>query len=254
MATTTTENHKGLHWIAIIAVAGLALVCFASVIDNQAAVVSMDSQRNILTSTGTHVLEVAPDQAIIRLEIITNGTTAKEASDENRVLSAQVMTALLGQGLNKEDIETLNVYLNKATRWDPKEQQYTELGYEQRTTLKLTVRDLTKVGTILDTAIANGANSVQDISFELQPATQTRYKEQALTDATRVAVQKARILARAADAELGRVTSVSENSYNYVPYVYNTRDVAEKGADASTPINPQKVSISVSVTVSYELE
>ncbi len=256
MASTTTEgNHKGLHWIAVIAVAGLALVCFATVMkENTAAVVSLDGQRNVLTSTGTHVLEVVPDQAVILLDVNTNSSTAKEASDQNRILLNQVMASLRAQGIAESDIETTNVYLNKASRWDSKSQEYVELGYEQRTTLKVTVKDLAKAGTVLDAAISAGANGVQDISFELQPATENRYKQQALTDATKVATQKARILADAADTELGRVTSVSENSYNYVPWVYNAKQIEADAAITPTPINPQKVSISVSVTVSYELE
>ena len=130
-------------------------------------------------------------------------------------------------------------------------------GYQQITTIKITTKKLDAVGDVLDAAVQAGANSVQDVSFSLTPESEATYKEQALASAAKVAKSKAQTLASASGATLGRITSLSENSYNVQPYYYNTRSVAMDASAGSekapTPISPEKVSLSVSVTIGYEL-
>ena len=252
MATIQEPQGKNtpLLWIAVFAVAGMAVVCLAAISNNGAP----DTNRNVLTVSGTHVIEVAPDQAVLMVGVLTNDSTAQGASSENSAILQRVIAALTAQGIAAADIETTSVYLNKNQEWDYKNQVYLDRGYQQTTMLKVTVKKLDMTGAVLDAAVAAGANQVQDISFELQSQTEERYKQQALTDATKVATTKAQVLASAAGTRLGDVTNIAENSYNYVPYMYNTKQIAADGAGAPTPISPQKVTLSVSVTVSYELK
>jgi uncharacterized protein YggE len=167
------------------------------------------------------------------------------------------MEAIRSQGISDSDIETTDVVLAKNQQWDPKTNTYQDLGYRQTTTMRVTINDLSKVGAVLDAAVAGGANNVQDVAFQLKPETEAKYKQQELAAATKVATQKAAILADAAGTRLGKLVSLTEQSYNYVPWMYNAKNAlaaADGGATvAPTPINPQKVSISVSVSLAYEL-
>lgn len=243
--------------LAIIAVLGVVVV--SSFQASQPITVNTGDQspdRNILTVTGTHELQVAPDQATITFSVITDDMSAKVASQENSDLMNAIVTALRAQGVAASDIETINIYLTKLTEWDYNRQRNIDKGYQQTATVKVTTKNLDGVGAILDAAIGAGANNVQDVAFSLTPTAEATYKEQALTEAAQVAKTKAQTLASASGASLGRITSLSENSYNYQPYYYNTRSVmmADAGAEkAPTPISPEKVSISVSVSIGYEL-
>ena len=263
MAIETPSNNgtnKALVVLAVIAVIGIIAVSSFKA----AAPVTINSgpqspDRNILTVSGTSDMKVAPDEAVIQLQVVTNDSTAKGASSQNQVLLNKVMSALKAQGLEDKDIETTNVYLNKLTEWDYKNMVQVDKGYQQQTSLKVTIKDLKKVGDVLDAAVQAGANSVQDISFELQPATEQAYKKQALAAAASSAKDKAQTLADASGAHLGKITALSENSYNVIPYYYGLQqkalsmDSAGSVAAPSTPINPQQVSLSVSVSLSYEL-
>jgi uncharacterized protein YggE len=243
------EGSKFVGAIALIAVIGLVVVAAL-----RSGGEERQQQQDLLTVSGTHVLEVAPDQAVMTLQVLTNGTVAKDVSAENRQLLTQVMVALKAQGLADSDIETTGVLLSRWTEWDPKSQAMVDKGYQQATTLKVTVTDMEKVGSILDAAVNAGANSVQDISFELKPETEQRLKQQALADATADATAKAKTLATAAHARLGKVASLSENSY-IQPWIYNSKAMMDSGAGAApTPISPEKVTIQVSVSMAYELE
>jgi hypothetical protein len=256
----TEQNRTGTLPLVIAALAVLGLVAVALLRPPAPISVTTGPQspdRNILTVTGTHELEVAPDEAALTLEVVTRYPTAAQASDMNRDLMGKVVAAIKAQGIKDAEIETTNVYLQKVQEWDYERQRSVDKGYEQRTTIRVTVKDLTNVGSVLDTAVAAGANSVQDIEFRLTPESQTKYKEQALAEAAKTAKGKAETLARASGATLGRITSLSENSFNYQPWYANSRavmafDVA--GAEkAPTPINPEMVTITVSVSIGYEL-
>lgn len=234
----------------LVAIVGLVIVGFA----RQDSGSPWEQQRQLSVS-GTHELDVAPDKATVAFQVMTRGKEAKDVSAENKALLQQVMAALEAQGVAKGDIETTGVTLQRWTEWDGKEMTSIDKGYEQFTTLKVTTTDLDKVGAILDAAIGAGANSVQDVTFGLKSETEERYKQQALQAAAKAAKEKAQLLASASGAELGDLTSVSENSY-VQPYYYNTR--SEMAFDAAvavpTPISPQKVTIQASVNLGYELE
>jgi uncharacterized protein YggE len=254
------KNPGGLLVVlAIVAVLGVIVVSSMQAIRPITVNTGPQSpDRNILTVTGTHEMEVTPDMAELTLEVVTRYPTAARASEVNRETLQAVVAALKAEGVADDEIETVNVYLQKVQEWDYENQRTVDRGYEQRTTLRVTTSDLTNVGAILDAAVGAGANSVQDIAFTLTPEKQTQVKEQALAAAAQTAKGKAETLARASGATLGRITALSENSYNYQPWYANSRavmalDVA--GAEkAPTPISPENVQVTVSVTIGYELQ
>lgn len=253
MATDTQS--KFLWAIVLIMAALVALVAFKSSTPISVNT-SPQPQQDLVTVSGTHQMDVAPDQAVMTFQVQTRGTDAKSVSSQNGQLMNAVMAALKAQGVSTDQIETTGVLLDRWTEWDQQQQKTVDKGYQQTTTIKVTLTDLTKVGPVLDAAVNAGANSVPGISFELQPATEQQYREQALKDATLAAKSKAQTLASAAGISLGKVASLNENS-NIVPWIYNTKAVmagaALDSAAAPTPISPQKVTVSATVSMAYEI-
>ncbi len=249
------EQHMNswLVGLAVIAVLGVILV---AVVKTTAPITIDNSyQDDVLSVSGTKQLEVPPDQAVIILQVVTDSMRAKDASTENKALLTKVMVAIEGQGVKSEELETVGVTLEKVTEWDPKTQMSVDKGYRQTVSLKVTLSDLDKVGAVLDAAVNAGANSVQSVSFRLKPATEERYKQEALKAAAQIARDKATLLADASGATLGKLSSVSENSY-VTPYYYNSKvsyDMVAAEEMGSTPISPEKVSLTASVNLNYEL-
>ncbi len=246
------ESKASQAWIvALVAVIGLVVVAAIAVNGHK------DQQQDLVTVTGTSQMDVAPDQAVMVFQVQTNGTDAKDVSAQNKQLLQQVMAALDAQGIPKEKIETTGVTLQRRTEYDGTLRRMVDRGYQQVTTVKVTVEDLTKVGPVLDATINAGANAVQDVSFELKPATQERVKQQVLADATKAAKTKAQILADAAGARLGGIAQLSESSY-IRPMTYNVKTVMDMAGgmaeSAPTPISPQQVTVEASVSMAYELK
>jgi uncharacterized protein YggE len=255
----TPENKSSWMILVIAAIAILAVAAVSLTKQTPPVTVYGGDQaadRNILSVTGTHELSVAPDEAEITFSVVTRNDNAATASSENAQRMNAVIAAIRAEGIAASEIETTNVYLNKVTEYDYELRKSVEKGYEQRATVRVTVKDLTKVGAVLDAAVQNGVNDINDVAFTLTPESQTRYKEEALTQATKTAARKAQTLADASGATLGRITSVSENSFGYQPYYANSKTVMamDMAESAPTPISPEQVSMSVSVSIAYELQ
>ena len=75
-----------------------------------------------------------------------------------------------------------------------------------------------KVGKIVDIAVTNGANQINNINFGLSEEKEQEYKKQALAEATKNAKSKAETIAQSLDVKLGKIKSVSESSFRYMPY------------------------------------
>ena len=204
---------------------------------------SMDN--NAITSSATGELLVTPDRVEISLSVQT--INAKIMND--------VMNALKSSGIPKDQLKTTGYYIypiyedNSNNLFSKKVKTYQVIN-----TLVITLKDNSRAGDLIDTAVANGANQVNYISFMLAPETEQSYRSVALTKA----VQQTRADANAAAAALGvNITGVKEAviGSSLPPVVYDTTRSLKMSGGAGpampTPITPGDVKVSASVTVSY---
>jgi uncharacterized protein YggE len=112
--------------------------------------------------------------------------------------------------------------------------------------VRLTVRDVKRLGDILDQAIALGANQINSIGFDVSNAETLR--DQARKQAMENARRRAELYAQAAGAQLGPVLQIAEGGAEFAP-VRRERAVLQ----ASVPIEPGTRRLEVSVQVTYEL-
>ncbi len=124
------------------------------------------------------------------------------------------------------------------------------LTYSVSNTLRVRVRDLTKIGTVIDAAMAAGANNVQDVTFDLTNPGSVR--QQSLVQALKNAESKARLVASTLHAKLGKVISVTANEASAPMPEYSTMATMRAEA-APTPIVPGEVPVATSVTVVYSI-
>ena len=213
-----------------------------------------DSQRNTLTVTGSAEITVSPDQAIAYVSVISEKKTAKDAQTANRDVANGVIDALKKWGVNASDIETQTYSLDKIQEWDSNNNRYIEKGYRLTHTLKVTTKRINDVGDLIDTSVNAGANGVDSITFSLTNEAEKKALNEVLSKAAVEAKDKAGRLADASGVALGRVASVTEQG-NYVPIYYNTANMKLDSMAASpTQISPQKVDVSGSVQMVYEIK
>jgi uncharacterized protein YggE len=203
-------------------------------------------QQRTITVTGSAQLSVAPDEAVVSLGVRTQAQGAQDALDQNNAKMQRVLDALRTLGLGDADLATSNIDL--SPRYDNNGQ--TIVGYDASNTVEATVHDLSKVGRVIDSGVAAGANIAGGISFRTSDS--NKGVANALANAVTDAKTKADAMAAAADAAVGNVLTINEQGPNQ-PQPYFAERVAYAAADSSVPVETPTIEREVTVTVTWQL-
>ncbi|MBV6397438.1 MAG: 26 kDa periplasmic immunogenic protein [Anaerolineales bacterium] len=206
-----------------------------------------------LSITGVGQVSLTPDIAYIYLGVHTEMASASEAVAENNIQTQKVIAALKKMGVEAKDIRTTNFSIWPSQNYGP-DGMPLELKYAVDNTVYVTVRDLAKLGDLLDSVITAGANTVNSIAFDV--ADKTAAMKEARDMAVKNAQEQAQELAAAAGVKLGDITSIS--FYDTLPYPvfdgYGKGGGGGAEAALAVPIQPGQLTITVSVSMSYEIK
>jgi uncharacterized protein len=159
----------------------------------------------------------------------------------------QVIAAIRALGVAEADIRTvgLNLYPQYANNSPGK-----IVGYSISEQLQVTVRDLDKVGDVVDVATGKGATDVGGVSFEL--ADPDAAMNQARAAAVAAARTSAEAMAAAGHVTLGAVVAMTDVN---VSAPYPMLMAAGKAADGSvaTPVQPGTQEVTAQVTVVFAI-
>lgn len=202
------------------------------------------AMEKLVTVTGEATVAVAPDAAVIRIGVTSQDKTAREASEANAKQMTAVLAAIKETGIADRDIQTSRLSLQP--QYDANKSGNARLtGFQASNQVTVRIRDIDKLATVLDRAIASGANEMSGIEFVISE--QSKMLDQARDDAIADARRKAELYAKAAAARIGNVVSISEEGPAPQP-----RPMQAMRAGA-VPIAPGEQTLRAIVTVSYEL-
>jgi hypothetical protein len=210
-------------------------------------------QMRTINVGGEGTVYVTPDLAYVNIGVTTQGDTVTEALDANTAAAQGIRASLKELGVEDKDIQTsgFNIYPNQDYGPDG---TIVRSYFTANNTVYVTVRDLEKLGAILDRSVRNGANTINSISFDITD------KEKALSEARAKAMQNAEVQAEeaatAAGAELGPVQNISlyTNSAPTPMYYDGKGGGAADMASMPVPIATGQMTVSVSTNVTYELK
>ncbi|MHB9149045.1 MAG: SIMPL domain-containing protein [Thermoleophilia bacterium] len=207
-----------------------------------------------ITVSGEGVIKAGPDEAILTIVVETDAAEAPLALDANSTQMTKVLDRLKAEGLDETSLQTSNVAVYPNRRWNPQTGQETVEGYRAQNSIRVTLTDLTKVGSIFSAATEAGANNISGPEWRL--AEDSAAVSQALDKAYASARAKAETLAKAAGLSLGDVLTIQESSVSMPPIVYGSRqglDMAAAEALKEAPINPMDIEVRGSVTLTFRL-
>lgn len=199
--------------------------------------------------SGSGSVFVDPDTAVLSLGVSLREDTAQEARDRVSELTDALVGSLKDNGIDDDDIQTTTFNLNAEYDYRGDEQRL--LGYRLTHTLSVKVRDLQRVGEVLDDTVDEVGDDVQinGISFTVDEPDQ--FLSAARADAMAQAKAKAEELAELGERELGKAILISEGAVNPPPVFYNERlSLADAGG---TSIQTGQLELSVNVQVTYEM-
>lgn len=207
-----------------------------------------------ITITGEGEVNAAPDIAYVETGVVTEGKTAAEALSANTKAMNDVFKGLGEAGIEKKDMQTsqFSVYpVYEQVKNDDNRPQTPKIGgYRVQNQLTVTVRDLTKLGGILDKVVSLGSNQLSGIRFSIdKPDTLV---DEARKDAVKNALQKAKLYAGAAGVSLGEIMSISENGTSMPQPVYMKSYAAMERADVPVASGEQTLTASVTLVIKID--
>jgi uncharacterized protein YggE len=209
-----------------------------------------DTPKRFISLSGTGAIKTTPDKVDISTGVTSQAPTAKEALAKNTAAMANVIDTLKSQGLDPKDIQTTNFSVQPLYEERKEGRSPAIIGYQVTNSVRITVRDIGRLGAILDEVVSLGANDVGSIEFGV--AEPEAMKDEARKLAVANAIANAKIYADTAGVKLGKVLTISEEEGGYVAR-YAAPAPMEMSAKA-VPIEAGTTTVETRVRVTFELE
>ena len=192
---------------------------------------------------GTAESRIVPDRATLTLSVETRGAGAAAAASANARLQGAVLDTLAKLGFRAPEVSTQR--FNVAPNYEAGPQGRTQDGYLARNSVIVRMSDLTRIGPVIDAALARGATGVGNLEFASSAA------DSVTRVATRLAAEKARAQAEAIASALGGElgprlhATTAANEVRFAAAAAGSRL-------GSTPITPAEVVIAASVLTRWQ--
>jgi uncharacterized protein YggE len=192
-----------------------------------------------------------PDLATVNIGVSTQARTAVEAMRQNAQRMNATVATLRAQGIAERDIQTSGVSLGAQYAYE-NNQPPRLTGYQASNTVTVQVRELARLGPLLDAVVAAGSNQINGIGFGLQNPRAA--EDTARREAVRAVAAKAALYAEATGLRLVRLVNLSESGgYTPTPPPRPMYRMAVAEVAAPTPVAPGELRVRVDVTAVYEL-
>lgn len=194
-----------------------------------------------VTTAATAEVRRPPNYAVVQVGITAVESTAAEATAQVGTIQLALLSQLAKLGFPADSLPT--------TRYSVARQRASEadsaLGFEARTSMRVVVTDLNRVGAVVDAAVMAGANDIPAIEFEIDDPRSAR--DEALRAAIAEATHEAEVIALAAGGRLGELLEVSTGR------LYRSYGGRGFSVDQSIPvaITPDDVVITASVSLRW---
>lgn len=214
---------------------------------------SSTPQTRTLSAYGNGEVYLVPDLAYVYVGVRVDADDVATALNKNNVQSQQVAEAVKGFGVETKDIQTSNFNVYPMTDYNPNG-EVSRKYYVVENTINITVRDLSKLGSLLDAVVRSGANTINGITFDVEN------KDEAMAQARDAAIEKARQqadgIAKAAGVTLGKLQNVSISSSGSTVPVYEGKGggAAYNAPSSTVPVSAGQLLISVDAYLTYEIK
>jgi hypothetical protein len=164
----------------------------------------------------------------------------------------QILATLRSMKIAETDIQTSNFQISPRYDYGPNNQGPPKItGYEVSNQLAVTVRDLPKLGGLLDDIVRVGSNQISSVAFSF--ASPEQYEDEARVRAVADARHKAGVFAAASGVQLGAIQTISESGTITPPVPIYAKQMRAEAA-SPVPIAAGESVIQSRVTIVWEIK
>jgi uncharacterized protein YggE len=215
----------------------------------QAQAPSLPPDATLLSVSSQAEARRAPDIATVSAGVVTQAADGNAAMRQNAEQMNRVLAAIKAAGVAAKDVQTSGINLNPQYHFE-ENQPPRITGYQASNTVTVKLRDVAKMGEVLDALVASGANHINGPSFGIDDP-EPLY-DQARVQALEQARARAQTYAKALDLRVRRIVSISEGGAS-MPSPMPRMAMVKAEAYDSTPVAAGESSVSVSLDVVFEL-
>jgi len=210
------------------------------------------TETRTVTVTGIGSASVQPDRAIVRMSIVAREKTLDVAQERSGDVSAAVLSLLDELDIDRDRVDTTGASVSPDYRWDRTREEQILRGYIAQRQLLVDVRDLEKLGLVVEGAVKAGVNQVTP------PQLDSGDRREAYREALEMAAKDARAnaarLAKSLGAKLGDVMQISDGSYAPAPMPQaRMATTMAMESDASQTYNAADLNFNATITVVFAL-
>ena len=212
------------------------------------ALAADEKMPRIISLSGHGEVRAAPDTAIVSIGVLSQAGTAADALSANTAAMQAIFDALKSAGIAAKDIQTSNFTVQPRYTYNNEGKPPLLDGYDVSNSVTVTVRNIDRLGAVLDRAVSAGSNQINGV--QLSVARPETLLDEARKLAVEDALRKAKVYAAAGKVELGDIRSIAENS-GYPPPLPVMRGMAAKAeamsADVAIAQGEQAMTVDVNV-------
>ncbi|MDB5459032.1 MAG: hypothetical protein JWO72_773 [Caulobacteraceae bacterium] len=223
------------------------LIALAATLGAAAPALAADPTTLTLTAAGE--TRLAPDMASVTLGVAATAATAAEAMKQDAAQMARVIAALRRLGVAERDIQTAGFNVQAQYAFPPNQQRQLT-GYQASNQVSVTVRELDRLGAVLDGVAAGGANEINGVGFGLKDPGAA--EDAARLKAVAALKAKADLYARATGYTLGRLVNLSEGG-GYTPGPVRPMALMTASKRVETPVEAGELGVRIEVSGVYEM-
>jgi uncharacterized protein YggE len=186
--------------------------------------------------------------ARVVLGYVNEEKEAKASQENNAKVSNEIIRVLKELGIEDKDMQTTEFSITPIYTYYP-DKEPTIRGYQTSNMVSVTLRDLKKIGTVIDVSARAGANRFQNISFDI--ADREPLKFQAIEDAMRDARKKAETALKPEGEKILQIVTVSVDGGWSAPSPTYRNDMKEGAAPSAPNIQAGELTLTISVQVTY---
>ena len=212
--------------------------------------------KHTIIVTGSAEVKVKPDMANINVGVVTSSATAAQALADNSASMNALFAVIKTQGVDEKDLRTSNLSVQPQYS-QPQPGTRGEfvprvVGSQVTNTVQVRVRQIDRLGAMLDILIQNGANQVYGISFDVDKAEEflDKVRGAAVADARR----RASLYCSGDKVKPGAVIHIEESQEGNFPQPMFDRGMRAMAAASPAPVAGGESTLSVKVKVVFHLE
>jgi uncharacterized protein YggE len=218
------------------------------------AATAAEERPRIVAVSGQGEIQAEPDQAIVTLGVESRRPKLEEARAQVTRTVDAVLKLTRDQKIDQKYVRATRINVQPEYNWDPKAKERNLIGYFVSRQVEVDLRDLDKLGTLLEKATDLGVNQIGDP--RLESSKRRDLEREALAKAVHDARANAEAIAKAAGAKIGAARTISASSgFTPVPVMtrMKTMAMAAEAADASQTYQSGQMTFTGNVQVEYDL-